>query len=235
MKLRKLIRMTKCHHREQKEQGIPRKKTQAVQIVYPFQAILHPVNTYQAIKYEHLGSVLLATVIFALFFLARIFSYLETGYLFNYNRADKMNLWIEFMSSTMICLLWCVCNWAVCTLMNGEGKFSEIYITTAYSFLPFILALLICGVVSRFLTRDEGVFCTVLEGGALLLTALEIIISNMIIHQYDLKHTLLAIFLTVVGIAAVLFLMILFLSMFQQFFTFLSTLFREIVLRQIGG
>ncbi len=204
-------------------------------IVYPFRAILHPVTTFQEIKYEGKGSPVLGLLIFLLLFLSRVFSYLETGFPFNYRRLEQMNLWVEFMSGAMPALLWCVTNWAICTLMDGEGKFSEIWTCTAYSFFPVVLAAFFNATVSNVLIADEGVFLSVLEGGALLLTLLMLFISSMIVHQYTFKKTVISMLLTVCGIAAVIFLLILALSMFQQLGTFLSTVFKEIFQRVRGG
>lgn len=235
MKIRRIVYLTK---RSMKDYDLSRLRPSRWRwplIVYPFRAMLHPVTTFQEIKYEKKGSPLLATLIFALLFLGRIFSYLETGFPFNYNRPERLNLWVQFMSSAMPALLWCITNWAICTLMDGEGSFSEIWTCTAYSFFPVALAGIIGAVVSNVLIVDESAFLTVLEVGALLLTFLMLFISSMIVHQYTFKKTVFSMILTVLGIAAVIFLMLLTLSMFQQLGTFLNTVFREMIQRVRGG
>lgn len=139
------------------------------------------------------------------------------------------------MSSAMPTLLWCIVNWSLCTLIDGEGRFSEIWIGTAYSFFPVMLSSVLCAVLSNVLTADERVFLTVIETGALLLTVLMLFISSMIIHQYSFQKTVFSMVLTVCGIAAVIFLLILCLSMFQQFGTFLGTIIKELFQRTRGG
>ena len=235
MKLSRLARLTRNALREYDWSGLNPRAWRWPLIVYPFRAILHPVTAFQEIKYEHKGSPLLGTLIFLMMFLGRVFGYLETGFTFNYNRPEQLSLWIQFMSSTMPALLWCMTNWAICTLMDGEGKFSEIWTCTACSFFPVALSSVFCAVVSNVLIADEGVFLTVVETGALLLTVLMLFISTMIVHQYSFKKTVFSMLLTVCGIAAVIFLLILLLSMFQQLGTFLSTVFKEILQRVRGG
>ncbi len=235
MKLKRIIYLTRRSLREYDPSHLRPSAWRWPLIVYPFKAMLHPVTTFQEIKYERKGSPLLGLLIFGLLFLARVFGYLETGFTFNYNRPEQLNLWVQFMSSAMPALLWCVTNWAICTLMDGEGSFSEIWTCTAYSFFPVALVSLVGAIVSNVLIVDEGAFLTVMEVGALLLTFLMLFISSMIIHQYSFKKTVFSMLLTVVGIAAVIFLMILALSMFQQFGTFLNTVFKELLRRVRGG
>ena len=235
MRLKRLMKVSKSGLREYDWKSASPKNWDWAKVVYPFKAILHPVNTFQEIKYEGKGSPVLGTLIFGLLLFSRIFAYLETGFVFNYNKIEKLNVWLEFMSGTMPALLWCITNWAICTLMDGEGKFSEIWTCTAYSFFPVALAALIRAVASNFLVIDEGAFLSVLETGALLLTVLMLFISGMIIHQYSFKKTVLSMFLTLCGIAAIIFLLILALSMFQQLGTFLGTVFKELIQRIRGG
>ena len=235
MKLSRLARLSCKALREYDWSTLNPKKWNWPLIVYPFRAILHPVTTFQEIKYEKKGSVGLATLIILLLFASRIFNYLETSFVFNYNRPERLHLWIEFMSSAMPTLLWCIVNWSLCTLIDGEGRFSEIWIGTAYSFFPVVLSSVLCAVLSNVLTADERVFLTVIEIGALLLTVLMLFISSMIIHQYSFQKTVFSMVLTVCGIAAVIFLLILCLSMFQQFGTFLGTIIKELFQRTRGG
>ncbi len=236
MTLSRIIRLTRQHQKEKKAAGIPRTPWQSRALAYPFMALMHPVKTFQQLKYEGEGlSVPVANGIFLLLFIGQIFNYLNTGYLFNYNRAENLNLWLQFMASAMPALLWCVTNWAICTLMDGEGKFREIWVCTAYSFFPVVLRLFLGAILSNGFIVDEGAFLTVLEVGTLLLTVLMLFISNMIIQQYTFKKTVISMLLTVCGIAAMIFLMILMLSMFQQLGTFLSTVYKETLQRIRGG
>lgn len=235
MKLSRLVRLSRKALREYDWSALNPRSWSWPLIVYPFRAMLHPVTTFQEIKYEKKGSTALATLIILLLFLGRVFNYLETGFVFNYNRPEQLHLWIQFMSSAMPTLLWCLVNWSLCTLMDGEGRFSEIWIGTAYSFFPVMLSSVFCALLSKVLVADEQAFLTVIETGALLLTVLMLFISSMIMHQYNFKKTVLSMLLTVCGIAAVIFLLILILSMFQQFGTFLSTVIKELFQRTRGG
>ena len=62
---------------------------------------------------------------------------------------------------TGIFLLYVVCNWAMCTLFDGEGSMKNIFIVTAYSLIPYICGRLIGTLLSHILIRDEYIFIQV--------------------------------------------------------------------------
>jgi hypothetical protein len=62
-----------------------------------------------------------------------------TGFLVNTNEISDMNILIQFSYVILPFIVWCVSNWSITTLIDGEGSFKDIYITTAYALLPLII------------------------------------------------------------------------------------------------
>ena len=60
--------------------------------------------------------------------------------------------------------------------------------------------------------------------------AANIVIGTVVIHDYDAKHFIGTTFLTIIGIAIVVFLMIMIIMLVQQLGTFLMTVFTELTL-----
>jgi hypothetical protein len=211
--------------------GKGRRRPDIRKIIWPFKVTFHAVTGFQEIKYERRGSIALANMIFVLLFAGQIFSFLETGFLFNYNRVELLNVYMQFMTSVAPFILWTIANWSICTLMNGEGRFSEIWICTAYCCMPLIFKTIPVAVVSNFLTRDEGAFLALIDTGVAIWVGLLLFVSNMIVHQYSFKKNVFSMVLTVFGITAILLLLILLFSLFQQLFTFFDTIISEILFR----
>lgn len=207
------------------------KKWDYRQIIWPFRVLFHPVVGFQEIKYEKKGSPLLAVAIFALVFISSIFTDLEGGFLFNYSRPENFNIWMVFMRSIMPLVLWCIANWSICTLMDGEGTFREIWVCTAYSFMPLVIKLIPFTIISKFLTLEEGAFLSIADTVAWTWVFILLIVSNMIIHQYTMKKNIFSLILTVFGIIVIMFLLVLLFSLFQQLFTFITTISNELIIR----
>jgi hypothetical protein len=128
--------------------------------------------------------------------------------------------------------LWVISNMAVCTLTDGEGSLSDIYIVTAYALLPYILLSPAGIILSNMLIGKEaayfGIFQALQTGWMVLL----LLCGNMTAHQYSFKKTLFTAFLTVAGIAIILFLLFLSFVLVQQLIEFFRTLTYEITYMQ---
>ena len=231
MKLSRLARLSCKTLREHDWSTLNPKTWNWPLIVYPFRAILHPVTTFQEIKYEKKGSVGLATLIILLLFASRIFNYLETSFVFNYNRPERLHLWIEFMSSAMPTLLWCIVNWSITTLMDGEGSFRDIYISTAYAMTPVIIFTLVQTVFSWVLTQDGQEIYDLLGAVGVIWTGFLAFVGMMTIQQYTIKKTIFTIIIDIIGMLVVLFLFLLFFALIQQLINFLYVLYTEFSLR----
>ena len=128
-------------------------------------------------------------------------------------------------------MLFCVCNWCVTSLLNGEGNFRAIYIGTCYSLTPIIIFYPFAILLSNVMVLEEGDFFSIFIMLGLVLTFLLIYATNMRIHDYGAGFALLELFITLVVIVLVVFLAILFFALCQQMFDFVSRLLEEISTR----
>jgi hypothetical protein len=207
------------------------KKWDYQKLSYPFSYMFHPNNAGYDIKYGKRGSLALAHIIAFLYFLTTLISKGATGFVFNMSMPESLNFWLVFVQTVILLLLWAVSNWSLCTLMDGEGKFLEIWICTCYSMLPAVLISIPVVLLSNWFVLEEAAFLNianiVINGWCFIL----MMFSVMIVQQYSFKKTILSMFLTAVGVAAAIFLFVLLFSLFQQFYTFANTIFKEISFR----
>ena len=47
-------------------------------------------------------------------------------------------------------------NWAVSTILDGEGKFKEIFVGSAFALVPYIILMVPISLLSRWLSLDES-------------------------------------------------------------------------------
>lgn len=198
-------------------------------VITLFSVLLHPFSKFSDIKYEKKGSIFLANAVLLMLFLTNILKYFYTGYIFNLQRVESFNILLELLYSVILICLFSISNWAVCTLMDGEGKLSQIWIVSCYSTIPIIIANIINVIISNLLTLKETLFIDFVGSGAMLWTLFLILIGLLIIHQYTLLKTIVSVILTVIGIMAIIFLSILFVSIFQQLISFINTVSVEVI------
>ncbi|MHB1452677.1 MAG: YIP1 family protein [Saccharofermentanales bacterium] len=200
----------------------------------PFKILLHPIETAEEIKLRKSGSYLYVAILFACWFLAAVFEYSLTGFRFNLRNPDNMNIFLLFIRTVPLFLIWVVSNWGFCTLTNGKGKMKDILVTNAYCLIPYVGAIFINIVLSQVFVLSEGIFLQwILSAGAgwsivLLLGALSGI------HEYSFTQTIVSVFMTILGVLIVIFLILLVYSLVQQAYTFIYSLANELFYRYTG-
>ncbi len=198
---------------------------------YPFYLLLHPFKGYEELKTEDKGSLKAAMIIMAGVFLARIANFLFTGFIFNGNKLDEINIAMDFVSTIGLAFLWTIVNWGICTLFDGKGSFKEIWIYTSYALLAYAALSLPLILLSNVLVREEGIFLVMASWVMRGWVVLQLVNAMKAVHQYTLKKTIVSMALTVVGMLLVVLIGALLYTLIAQFVSFGTTIYREILLR----
>jgi len=201
------------------------------QLQYSRYAILHPFKAFWDMKVYKKASVGSATILFGLLALINTLKTQSTGFLFDTDGADRVNLLQEVFTVFMVVLLFCAANWALTTLMDGEGTFRQLYIMTAYAVVPLMASQLLAWGMSHVLALPEGAVITVIGMLGIVLTLLLIFVGTTVTHQYSAGKNLISLLLTLVAIAAILFLLMIGIEMTDWVITFVKTLGKEVILR----
>lgn len=194
--------------------------------------VAHPISGYDEIRYAKQYSSVLAGVILAAWFLFSVIEYQYTGFLFNGHKPDSINVLLIFAKTVGLFFLLIFVNNALSTFMDGESTLRQLWISCAYALMPYLLLKLACFGLSHALSLEEGVWITVLNGCAVIWLAWQIICAVQTMQQYTLGKTLASLLFTVVGLAVVLFIAFLFFSLLQQVWSFIRTVFDELMLWQ---
>ena len=194
-----------------------------------FSIISSPIEAFEIMRHQGTGSLGLATTMYLLFFASVVASRQWTGYLFNYARVEHLNIFIMMALSLGLVALWIIANMAVCTLSDGEGSLSDVYVTTAYATLPFVLFTPAIIILSNLMTLEESTYYNLLLAVKYGWSFLLLFTGNMSAHQFTFKKTVFTSFLTVAGILIILFLMFLAFALTTQLIEFVRTLYNEIL------
>ena len=198
---------------------------------WPFRLMRHPFAALYEIKYEGMGSLGLAHALLLLFFLNNVLRYSARGFLFNTNLPEEFSLLLQLAVSFLPVLLWCISLWAASALFDGEGRFRELYITSAYALVPILVFSLPEMLLSNVLLLEESVFLNLLTTVGVLWTLLLFVINTLVVEQFTLKRTI-ACMLTALGfLLLIVFIGVLLFNFLQQMFGFIQTVLKEILFR----
>lgn len=201
------------------------------ELKYAFYVIVHPFDGFWCIKREGKGSIRVANFIVFMLLITSVLSKQCTSFAFNLTDKDTLNIFKECLLVVLPIALWCVAGWSITTLMDGEGKPRDIYISCVYSTLPLILLNLPLVPITHMLSLDEGSLYTLVQGAAILWTGFLLFIATMTVHQYTISKTILMILLMILGMALIIFLVLLFFVLIQQLINFIYVMYKEFSLR----
>lgn len=193
-----------------------------------FGSMLHPANIFTDIKEKGLGSVPLCLVTLVIYYITTVLQTLKGGFLFSNYDPASFNSILVLVRSIGLVVLWIVANWLVCTLLGGKGKLKEITVITCYSLWPIIIEKLIRLVLTNVLLPAEAGFLNIFDSIALIYFFIMLVIGMLKIHDFSMGRFIGTSVLTVVGMAAIVFLFIMVFMLIQQFNGFVVTIVTEL-------
>ena len=197
----------------------------------PFLMVTHPAETMEDLKYKKNGSTVYATLLLLAFTVSAIIQEVATGFIYTTLRIKDFNIVTVLCTSGLMVLLFVVANWALCTLLNGEGRLVDIYVMTCYNLTPLIAFNLVSTFLSRFLVSSEYTFVTIAGTCCTIWFVVLMFYGAMTIHNYKFWATLLNLIASLIAMAVIFFLIFLFVVLVQQLYVFVLTIYTECRMR----
>ncbi len=206
------------------------KKTYLEELLFVFHLQFHPFDGFWDLKHEQRGSVRGGLTIMGITILAFFYQSVGRGYIFN-PRDTYSNIFVQVLSIAVPVILWCVGNWCLTSLFEGEGSFKDIFIATTYSLAPLPLLVVISTVLTNILTATEGSMINLLVTFGYIWVAFLLFFGTLVTHDYSLSKNVLIVITTIVAMAVIMFVAILFSSLVIKMITFIISIFTEIANR----
>ena len=198
---------------------------------YMFGILSKPIDSFYEIRYRDKGSVPLAVicvfVLSALFTINRIFA----GFVVNEINPRTIDGITEMGAFFILLTLFCVGNWAVTVLMEGEGRMRDIITVAGYAMLPVALVLGPVTILSNMISLEEAAFYNIILGASIAWTAILLLLGIMTVHNYTLLKTIITLVLTFVTILILIFLGLLILDLLNQIYGFFYSIYTELIFR----
>ena len=206
------------------------RKTYWEELIFAFHLVFHPFDGFWDLKHEKRGSVRAASTIFLLTILAFFYNSIGKGYLFN-PKGNYSTIFAAILSVGIPVMLWAIANWCLTTLFDGEGSFKDIYIATCYSLAPLPLFLVVSTVLSNVLVTTEGKIVTLVTAIGLVWTVILIFFGMLVTHDYSISKNFITIIGTILAMAIIMFLVLLFGSLMMKMVSFVVSLVKEVANR----
>lgn len=198
---------------------------------YALYVIVHPFDGFWDLTHEKRGSLAAANFILILSLLTCVFRIEFTTFQFIKVNYERVNFFIEMMGILLPFIIFVVTNWALTTLFDGKGTLKDVWIASAYAMTPYPLVVIPNTIISNFLTEEEDTFYYFFHDFSVFWAALLFISAIMMVHAYSIGKTMLCILFTLVGMAVVIFLLLLFFSLISDAGAYFYSLYKEVIYR----
>lgn len=206
------------------------KRTLKEEFLYGFHVMTHPFDGFWDIKHEKRASVKGATLILAITIICYIYSLIGKAYLVD-PHPKNTNILLAAVSILLPILLYVIANWCLTTLFDGEGSMKDIYIATCYSLFPLPFFLVMSTLLSNIVSLNEVSLLSLLMGVAYFWVGFLLFFGTMVIHDYTLFKNVLTTLATIVGMAFIMFIGVLFSSLIGKIISFISGIVNELSYR----
>jgi len=199
-------------------------------IKFAFYVCFHPFDGFYDLKYEKKGNLATAISILALSVITTILENTSTSYIFNYNNPKYVNILFITLTKLLPLIMFAIANWCLTTLMDGKGRFKDIFIFTCYAQMPIVMINLPMILISHLLVAEEvALYQTMFSISGIWSLGL-LAAGTMQTHDYTVKKTVITLALNTMGILVISFLCLFFISIVEKMAQFVNVLLYELTL-----
>ena len=199
---------------------------------YSFTIMAHPIRGFYEMRFEKQGNIFSCLILVVLLILAFVCQSQYTGFIFNETNPKEFNVIRQICNVLIPLLLWCVANWSITVLMDGEGRFRDIFMAACYATMPYSVTTLIAVLLSRVLVAEEATFISMLSAIGVVLSLMLLFSGMVTIHQFSVRKAIFALIMTVAAMVFIAFLAVLFLSIVDDMLSYIRGICVELQLRR---
>ncbi len=203
------------------------KRTFKEELLYVFHVMFHPFDGFWDLKHEKRGSLRASVVFIVILVISFYYQSIGQGYIMNPS-GGYSSIFGQAISVLLPFFLFAVANWCLTTLFEGEGSFKDIIVAMGYAITPLILVVIPATLLSNIVTSTEASLITLLINFGFIWAGLLIFLGVMVTHDYSLFKGLTTTLGTILGMACIMFIGLLFTTLLGKIIGFISNIIVEI-------
>ncbi len=206
------------------------RRTYGEEVIFAFHLMMHPFDGFWDLKHEKRGSIRGAVTWLAIAILAFTYNGIGTAYLFNPSRGYQ-SIFGQIISIVVPVGLWVLSNWCLTTLFEGEGSLKDIFIATCYALVPIPLCIIPQTLLSHVLSLSEGKVLDLIVGVMWVWVGMLVFFGSQVTHDYSFIKNIFTTLGTIIGMAFIMFVALLFTNLIQKIVGFVANIVTELSYR----
>ncbi|MGM0884670.1 MAG: YIP1 family protein [Bacillota bacterium] len=196
------------------------------------QVLVHPIDFFHDIQEQGRIKWGQALFVVAFAYLARMIAILITGYAFEKREPHEISFLHEFIWLVVPWLTWTVSNWGVSAILEGEGKFKEVFVGSAFALVPYAVFIVPITLLTNVLALDESSIYSFLINFTVYWVGWLLLLKVKIIHDFELVKMAWITVLSIIGILIMWFIGILMFGLMNQLINFVVDMIKELNFRR---
>lgn len=192
---------------------------------------LHPFDSYNLIRYKQKDSIKIAVVMTGLYFVSDVLAVLCSNFRYTRFDAATFSSGFQLLKSIGLIILWSLANWGVSVLLQGIGKFKQVFTVTAYSVLPIVIYNFVSIPISYLLTSPTSTLMEGMKLVAMIWTGIVLTIGLMIIHNFTFPRFVASVAIGLFFMLLIVLILFIFGILITQLSSFIVTVFMEFIYR----
>ncbi len=166
--------------------------------------------------------------------LARLFYVFVVHYPLQDTSLKEANILLELAKLLGPVLSWAIASYMITSILDGETTLKEVLISTAYSYIPYIVFTPLLALFSHLLSQGDAGLYGALQGVIFVWMVLFLLIAFQRLNGYSFWRTVGVGLLSLIFMALLWALLLLFAALSVQAFYFFETIYREISLKYMA-
>lgn len=193
--------------------------------------MLQPGEAFYDLRYGGRGQISTALILILLAFAVRLFNVQFMSFQIHRVDPDQVSLLTELSRIIGVWLLFGVANYGVGAIFEGEGRFRDVLIATAYCAGPYLFFSWPLTLATHVMSRNELAMVDTINVALLYWVVMLVFIAVRTIHNYTLRKALSTSALTVFGMAIIIGVLALGYALTEQMFSFAREIMVELAIR----
>lgn len=197
------------------------------QMKHAFTILKHPLEGFSDLRYNNKGSYLSALIILSLVAVVFLIKEYYTSFTFMpVLSSERSNTFIYVFGVTW--LTWIICNYLIGTIKQGEARFKDVFIGSAYSLFPIVLLGLPLAILSNVMTLSELSIYSFFDSAMYIWCGLLFFWQIQSLQNYGVGETVVNVSLTVTAMLILWVLISITAGLSSELREFVYTIYQEV-------
>lgn len=191
--------------------------------------LYHPLEAFEILKMERerKGMLLPAVLLLLIASLEKYANNFSVGFQFRGRDLNSISLVVELAYVIIPVVVWVVANFCMTSIMGGESKPKEIFVTACYCLAPYIVLTPVSAALSHILGASEAGLYYFLQSAALVWVILLLFFALLRQNNYSFLQALGITFLCVAFMVVLAAVVVFLIALSMQFVSAVAEVFQE--------